>query len=428
MKKILFPILLLLVSCTLGFEATFAQESKTEIDSKQIKPFSFENYNAFKKSAGPLLKDMSTKKIIGLGEGTHGTSEFYKVRFWISRYLIEEKGFRYIAFENDFSDVWFLNDKLAETTDINTLMKNHLMSIWQNEEMKELLNWIKTHNKNNKQKVVITGLDYPLLKTDVDLLMTLLKRTKNTTLNKSLERLANAAKMQDEAWIGMNDKTYKANMKVVGTESRKAYLIADTLEKQFAGISFPTNLRKDFELALTNIKQGFAPFYELAAEGDRDSIMASNVAKILKDSDDKMIVWAHNAHLGKGKIYGGAVGGTGGYLLKLFPNNYFVLGTGTSSGSFAGTVDVRPTNNNPMQSNKLEEPIKNSWEELLKQNPADNFYFYPSLLNVKNTKKPSRLIGFGIKSGASTYDTTNLSDLYDAYLFMKNSNASTPLK
>lgn len=413
---------------TASAQQQLAKENVITIKKKEINAFSTTNYKAFKAAVAPLIKQMGAKKVVGLGEGTHGTAEFYKIRFWISRILIEDYGFTYLAFENDLSDVWLLNQQLSTSNDLNTLMKNHLMSIWQNEETKEMLAWVKKYNTDHKKKVTISGIDYPLLKPDVEMLLTVLTKANDGAMLAAANGLLKAAALQDEVWVGFNDKSYKANMKAVFVGSKKGYVTTDSLEKQVKDSNFPAPLKAEAQLALANLKQGFAPFYGMVEEAERDSLMANNAALILKDSKDKMIVWAHNAHLGKAKIYDGAVGGTGDYLLKLFPNDYFVLGTGTANGTFAGTVDKRPTNNNPMIANPLEKPIKDSWEELFSTTGAPNFYFTTSTSKFKETVKPLRFIGFGIQSDASTYDKINLSKMFDAFLFIKDTKAPTPLK
>ncbi|WP_199118085.1 erythromycin esterase family protein [Pedobacter sp. ASV28] len=400
----------------------------TTLSAKEIKAVSLKDYKSFKASIGPLIKEMSTKRIVGLGEGTHGTAEFYKVRYWISRILIEEKGFDYIAFENDLSDVWTLNQQVSETKDLGQLMKSHLMSIWQNEETKEMLNWVKEYNATHQHKITLSGLDFPLLKPDVEMLISVLTKGQDLTLMPAVKSLYQAASLQDEAWIGMNDKSYKTDWKLLRSGSKSGYITADSIEKQMANLQLSPILKGEFQQALTNLKQGFAPFYGGTAEGDRDSLMANNAAMILKDSNGKMIIWAHNAHVGKTKIYAGAVGGTGSYLLKLFPNNYFVLGTGTANGTFAATIDVRPTNSNPMKAYPLAKPIVGSWDEMLANKDIPSFYFSPSKTKLAGLAKPLRLIGFGIKSDASTYDTLNLAKMFDAFLFIKDTHAPIPLK
>jgi erythromycin esterase len=393
---------------------------------KEISPIATDHFEGFKESITQLINEMGTKRIVGLGEGTHGTSEFYQLRFWISRILIEEKGFRNVAFENDFSDVWLLNKKLAASTDINTLMKSHIMSIWQNQETRAFLEWVKLYNGNHTEKVTVSGIDFPLLKPDAEVLLMLLDNVADTSLTASVRKMNEAATLQDQAWHGINDKAYKGNIKLVSAASKKGYLIADSLEKQLLGLNLPISLKNELRLAITNIKQGFAPFHNPTSAGDRDSLMAHNASMMLNEPADKLIIWAHNAHLGKTKIYGGTVGGTGGYLLKLFPNNYFALGTGTANGTFAGTKDRRPTNNNAMTVNKLEKPISGSWEALLREK-GKNFYFDTMRFNPEKKVMPLRFIGFGTNSGASTYQKVNLVDMFDAFLFLSETKAPAPL-
>src|SRR5690606_12952047 len=135
--------------------------------------------------------------------------------------------------------------------------------------------------------------------------------------------------LQDEVWNGMNIKGYKADYKKLQSSSRNAYLVADTLSGKLNKLSIQPSRKLASQHALTNLMQGLAPFYKVTEEAARDSIMAVNASLILKHTEDKMIIWAHNAHVAKTGIYNNAVGGTGGYIMKLFPDNYFVLGTST---------------------------------------------------------------------------------------------------
>jgi len=52
----------------------------------------------------PLLALIGDAKIVLLGEASHGTSEFYRMRERISRELITKKGFRFVAIEGDWPD------------------------------------------------------------------------------------------------------------------------------------------------------------------------------------------------------------------------------------------------------------------------------------------------------------------------------------
>lgn len=403
-------------------------DSNASIKFDALQAVSSGSYEDFRKSIQPLIAEMGSKRIVALGEGTHGTAEFYKLRYWISRILIEEKGFNHIAFENDYSDGWYITKGLNGKADLNTLMKKHLLSIWQNEETKELLTWVRAYNRKHGKKVVIDGLDYVMLTRDVELLKEMLGKKGSNAFATQLEKLAVAAAFQDEAWNGMNVKGYKIDYKKLQVSSRTAYLSADSLKRKINDFGMEGKPKIASQHALTNLMQGFAPFYEETAEATRDSLMAVNTSLILQDSNDKMIIWAHNAHVAKTGIYNNAAGGAGGHILKMFPDNYFVVGTGTATGTFAATTDPRDTYTNPMAAYPLEHPIQGSWEDMLIGSNKPLVYFNPLAFNTEKLVKPMRFIGYSPKSGPSTFDKTNMSDLFDGFIFIKDSSAATPLK
>jgi erythromycin esterase len=404
------------------------QKSLTQAQQAELNAVSLTDYQSFKRSVKPLIEKMGTKTVVGLGEGTHGTAEFYKLRHFITRILIEDYGFNHVAFENDVTEVWQLNAQLEGSNDINGLMKKYLLSLWQNEETKSLLQWIKSYNAKHGRKVSIDGIDYPSQLPDVTLMQELLAKAKIKSFDPALADLSKAATMQDDAWKGMNTKGFKTDWKVLGKLGKQGYLTTDSIAKAFQQLSVGAAVKSDLLLAAENLKQGFEPFYRSISGKGRDSIMAYNAANLVKNANDKVIIWAHNAHLGKAGIFDNAVGGTGGFLLKHFPNQYFVLGTGTATGTFGGTTDARPVNNSIINSYELKKPIDGSWEALLNVAKPANFYFNTTKFNASNEIRPLRFIGYGIESGKSTYDKSNLSDLFDAFMFLKVSHAPTPLK
>ncbi|GGG99237.1 erythromycin esterase family protein [Pedobacter zeae] len=432
MKHITLISICLVIIFLSNSQAVFAQQKDTVakltvVQKKSLKNVSLESYEKFKASVKPLIAEMGEKQIVGLGEGTHGTAEFYKLRYYISRILIEEKGFNHVAFENDVAEMWLMNQQLNQATDVTALMKKYMIGIWQNKETKELLDWIRVYNQSHKKKVSVNGIDFPVQKPDVDMITLLLKKAGMNSFPKAVERLSAAANLQDAAWFGMNQKDFKVDWKLLNQYCGQAYFTADSLEQQVKKTEMETSLRSDLLLAISNLKQGFEPFKPKSQYVPRDSIMAHNTALMIKGKEDKVIIWAHDAHLGKKEIYDNSVGGTGKYLLKLFPNNYFVLGTGTAIGEFGATTDARAVNTTVMLPYQLEEPIKGSWEELLGTLTKKNVYFFTKAFNPNNLVKPQRFVGYGTKSSVSLYDKVNLAALYDAFLFIKESHAPTAL-
>ena len=98
---------------------------------------------------GPLLERIGDARVVLLGEATHGTSEFYRMRERISRELIVKKGFRFIAIEGDWPDaarvdhyVRHLEYPPAEWT----AFARFPTWMWRNNEVRDFVNWLREHN------------------------------------------------------------------------------------------------------------------------------------------------------------------------------------------------------------------------------------------------------------------------------------------
>ena len=113
---------------------------------------------------GPLLERVGDARIVLLGEATHGTSEFYRMRERISRELIVKKGFRFIAIEGDWPDaarvdhyVRHLEYPPAEWT----AFARFPTWMWRNNEVRDFVNWLRQHNAATKPeaRVAFHGLD-----------------------------------------------------------------------------------------------------------------------------------------------------------------------------------------------------------------------------------------------------------------------------
>src|SRR5689334_14070676 len=59
-----------------------------------------------------LMTVIGNKRIVALGEDTHGTAEFYVLRAAITQRLIKEKGFNMVILENPHEDMMALQEGL----------------------------------------------------------------------------------------------------------------------------------------------------------------------------------------------------------------------------------------------------------------------------------------------------------------------------
>ena len=96
----------------------------------------------------PLLERIGEAHYVLLGEASHGTSEYYRCAE-ISRRLIREKGFSFIAVEGDWPDCYRVNRYVKGLPDSGTDAREVLDAfaqwptwMWANEEVAELAEWL----------------------------------------------------------------------------------------------------------------------------------------------------------------------------------------------------------------------------------------------------------------------------------------------
>lgn len=116
----------------------------------------------------PLLHRIGDARFVLLGEATHGTSEFYRWRTAITRRLIEEHDFSFIAVEGDWPDCYRVNRFVKQLHDSTESTEQVLHAfarwptwMWANREVAELVEFLRAHNARHSwdRQVGFYGLD-----------------------------------------------------------------------------------------------------------------------------------------------------------------------------------------------------------------------------------------------------------------------------
>lgn len=119
-------------------------------------------------SLDPLIAKTKDKKLVLMGEGSHGTHEYYAWRDKISRRLIAESDFNFIAVEGDFASLYNLNLYIKGIDSTSVSAKEILSKLdrwptwmWANEEVVALAEWLKNYNDNlpPNKKIGFYGMD-----------------------------------------------------------------------------------------------------------------------------------------------------------------------------------------------------------------------------------------------------------------------------
>src|SRR3712207_2285589 len=116
----------------------------------------------------PLIESIGDARVVMLGEASHGTHEYYTWRSRITKRLITEKQFNFIAVEGDWPDAYRLNRYIKHYCAEDVTALDVLQSfdrwptwMWANWEIAALAEWLKTYNASldKARKIGFYGLD-----------------------------------------------------------------------------------------------------------------------------------------------------------------------------------------------------------------------------------------------------------------------------
>ena len=401
---------------------------KESIEKNQI-ALDLSNEHTLDESLNTFIESIGDKKIISIGEDTHGTSEYYKLREAITKKLILEKGFNTVVLESPYDDIEVLNQNL-HTSDLNTLMQKHLLSIYQTEEMKHFLEWYKTYGVSNKVKFKGCDDSYWLMSN-------LLKDDFKNISSESIHVLLEGFIEQTNLSYKKNSKKHKGQKTKPKNEDELYELAYETIlaiEKQLDAENLLTEKRKEY---IFNAKNSYINYVNLAQEKgiqSRDEIMADRISYLAQDPNAKIVVWAHNAHISNTVIIDNEIGIMGYDLKQEFGDDYHAIGLSSLNGSYS-YIENKFINNDHDYSDlllntKIKHQPKYSWESAFSQ--IDTPAYYMNMAAVKKDLNNDalfgslKLIGYGLEEKSDYYYLSPL-DMFDTLIFMKSTTATTPL-
>ena len=131
----------------------------------------------------PLLARIGNARVVLIGEASHGTSEFYRIRAEITKRLVERKGFNFVAVEADWPDAYRIHDfvthRLREEPHDWEAFARFPTWMWRNNEVLEFIHWLRDFNLERRplaQRVGFYGLDLYSLFTSIDRVLRYLDR------------------------------------------------------------------------------------------------------------------------------------------------------------------------------------------------------------------------------------------------------------
>lgn len=256
----------------------------------------------------PLLERIGSARIVLLGEASHGTAEYYLWRAAITRRLIAEHGFSFVAVEGDWPDCFQVNrwvknraDRDLSAVGVLGLYDRWPRWMWANAEVASFLGWLRKHNESTGSDVGFYGLDVYSLWESMHAVVDYLSESHPEALD-----TAKAAYSCFEPF-GEDPQRYAhaiaTGLVPASCEQEVVALLGDLRSRAASSGGDPEaelDVRQNAEVMV-----GAERYYRAMIRADeqswniRDRHMADTLDRLLAHHDaGKAIVWEHNTHVG----------------------------------------------------------------------------------------------------------------------------------
>jgi erythromycin esterase-like protein len=265
----------------------------------------------------PLVQAAAGARLVLLGEASHGSREFYRVRADITRRLIVEHGFHAVAVEADWPDASRVNrfvraDDPSDQEAVQALagFRRFPTWMWRNADVLDFVGWLREYNRQraSEARVGFYGLDLYSLQSSIAEVVRYLEGVDPAAAGRARRRYS----CFDH--FGADSDAYAQAMFAGLRESCEDEVVAQLIELQrraTAGGSSTGAQADDLFQARQNARVALNAerYYRTMFRGRvsswnlRDTHMAETLEQLLQQLDARVgrarvVVWAHNSHLG----------------------------------------------------------------------------------------------------------------------------------
>lgn len=380
------------------------------------------------------------RRLVAIGEASHGTHDFYSWRARLTRRLITESGATWIGVEGDWPDCWRV-DRWVRGLDGTGMDARAMLArferwptwMWANAEVAEFLDWLRGHNRGRPeaQRVGFYGLDVYSLWDSLERTMAWLA-----------ERQPDALPLAMKAWrcfapFDADPQRYAWGTRLVpvSCEQDVVDLLVEVRRRAAADGDDAFDALQNATIAAEAER-----YYRAMVRTDRgswnirDVHMADTVDRLTAHlgPSAKGVVWAHNTHVGDARATSMRQAGllNLGQLLRERHGEDDVLLVGMAS--YAGEVVAAQQWGAPEERMPVPPAHEGSHEGLLHRALAE-----PAMLDFGETRDDAwlthltghRAIGvvYDPRREEGNYVPTVMGRRYDALIWLEETQALRPL-
>lgn len=397
-----------------------------------------------------LLAEIGDARFVLLGEASHGSHEFYAERLRITQRLIEEKGFHALAVEADWPDAYRVNRYVrGEGTDANATQAlsgfqrfPHWM--WRNTDVRDCVDWLRQRNTSlpAARHAGFYGLDLYSLFTSIEEVLLYLDDVDPEAAREARRYSAcfdqHGADTQAygyAAGIGMSSCEKAVSALLGQLQAREASYAGSDPDSQEAFFHARQNARlvKNAEQYYRTMFRGRVSSWNLRDRHMADTLddIAAFIAQTT-GQDAKIVVWAHNSHLGDARATQVSQMGEwnlGQLVRERHPGQAFLVGFSTYDGTVMAADDW-----DGEATVKQVVPGRPGSVEAMLHEALEGNYLLPlrgeDVSRALNERRLERAIGVIYRPNTelqSHYFEVNLPQQFDAIIHIDTTSAVVPL-
>lgn len=400
-----------------------------------------------------LVDLVGDARFVLLGEASHGTHEFYRERAQISKRLIYERGFNAVAVEADWPDAYRINRFVRGVSDdvdsVEALsgFKRFPQWMWRNADVLDFVGWLREHNDEQAfadRKCGFYGLDLYSLHASIEAVLDYLKEVDPEAARRAREHYSCFEHFGKEvqtygyaAGLGLTPTCEDAVVKELVELRRKAmdYLQRDGQVAADAFFCAEQNAR-----VVRNAEEYYRNMFrrDISSWNLRDTHMMESLISLADHLDKsgapgKIVVWAHNSHLGDARATQMSERGEfnlGQLVRQRFKKEAVLIGFTT----YEGTVTAASDWDGPAERKAVRPGHPESYEALFHDVDLPRFYLDLRRNDISSALRAERLeraIGVIYRPDTemvSHYFNARLADQFDAALHFDHTRAVEPLE